>query len=184
MMNKTDNSHLNIIHLKTVDSTNNYALQLAKGGAEHGTIVWADAQTNGRGKLDRIWHSEPGKDLLVSIIVRPKIKVKEVSQITLRVAELIRQDLIDLCGLKPSNLQIKPPNDLLLNEKKVGGILTESSSKGDDLEFAVIGIGLNLNSCPDQNVPNSTSFYLELSRNIEISLVLMRLAQLIVKRIN
>ena len=176
-------SNVNLIHLKSVDSTNNYALQLAKDGAAHGTVVWTDEQTNGRGRFERKWISESGKDLLASFIVRPELKAKEASQITLQTAELIRKELLDIYQLKDSDLTIKPPNDLLLRGKKVSGILTESSSKGENLEYAVIGVGINLNSNPGPKVPDSTSFYRELSRKIEISVVLERLSESIVQNI-
>lgn len=176
-------SEMNIIHLESVDSTNNYALKLARDGAPHGTVVHADEQTNGRGQFERKWVSEPGKDLLVSFIVRPKLKARDASQITLKAAELIRKELVSIYGLKDSDLTIKAPNDILLKGNKVSGILTESSSKGDLLEFAVIGVGINLNSDPKADIPNSTSFYRELSRKVEISLVLERLSKSVVQNI-
>ena len=166
-----------------MDSTNNYALKLAREGAPHGTVVHADEQTSGRGQFERKWISEPGKDLLVSFIVRPKLKAREASQITLKAAELIRQELVSIYGLKDSDLSIKAPNDILLRGNKVSGILSESSSKGDLLEYVVIGVGINLNSDPKANIPNSTSFYRELLRKIEISLVLERLSKTILQNI-
>ena len=173
----------NIIHLKSVGSTNSYALKLAEKGASHGTVVWADEQTEGRGQFDRKWVSEPGNDLLASIIVRPKLSAKEASKITLQAAEIIRECLNKTYGIKGSDLIVKAPNDLILQGKKVCGILTESSSKGKNLEYAVIGIGINLNSNPNENVPNSTSFNRELSRKIEIYEVLLSISESIVKNI-
>lgn len=170
-------------HLKTVDSTNNYALNLAREGAEHGTVVWADEQTDGRGQFDRKWFSDPGKDLSASVIVRPEIKASDASQITLRAAEIIREELLNIYGLKASDLQIKAPNDLILRGKKVCGILTESSIKGQKVEYVIIGYGINLNGNSSKNIPNSISFYEELSRNIEIYEVLFRTSQNLIKNI-
>ncbi|MBI4970254.1 MAG: biotin--[acetyl-CoA-carboxylase] ligase [Candidatus Omnitrophica bacterium] len=171
----------NVVHLKSVDSTNNYALKLAREGAAHGTVVWADEQTDGRGQFDRKWQSEPGKDLLASFIVRPKLKAKEAAQITLKAAELIRKELLEIYQLKASDLTIKAPNDILLRGSKVSGILTESSSKGEVLEYAVIGVGINLNSAPRSKVPDATSFYGELCKKVEIEAVLKRLCDSIIQ---
>ena len=88
----------------------------------------------------------------MSVIVRPRYKAQDASKITLKTAELIKEDLVKFFDLKKEDLQIKPPNDILLHGKKVCGILTESSSKKDNLEFAVIGVGINLNGDPRPNI--------------------------------
>lgn len=175
--------HLKIIHLEKVDSTNTYAYRLAERGADHGTIVWADEQTDGRGQFNRKWFSEPKKDLLASIIVRPQISPKNASKITLDVAKLIKKELESIYGLKGRILTIKAPNDLLFKKRKICGILTESSSKGNKLQFVVIGIGLNLNSNPSKKIANSTSFYEELLRIIKIDRVLLSISKKIVQSI-
>lgn len=177
-------SDLNLIHLKTVDSTNNYALKLAREGAGHGTVVWADEQTMGRGRLNNKWHSEPGHDLLMSLILRPRIRAQAASGLTLKVAELVRTELLNHFSLANDEISIKPPNDLLLGGKKFCGILTESISKGDSLEFAVVGIGVNLNSDPEKVVTGSTSIKKLLTRKVDIAQVMSKLASKITKNIS
>lgn len=168
---------MKIIHLKSVDSSNNYAIELAKNGAGHGTVVWADEQTAGRGKLDRIWQSERGKDLLASFIVRPKMETKEASSITLRAAEIIKGELEEMAPSNGGPFTIKPPNDILLAGKKVCGILTESSSTGSRLDYAVIGVGINVNSSPSSKIPGSTSLFEEFGKCFEIKPILEKMAE-------
>jgi len=148
----------NLIHLESSASTNTYAFELAESGAGHGTVVWTDEQTSGRGQFDRTWVSEKGKDLLFSIILRPKISPKDAPQLTVKVAEILKQIFSNYFEVSDDVLTIKEPNDILLKNKKVCGILTESSSRGEKLDFVIIGIGVNINSSPSQHLPEATSF--------------------------
>ncbi|MCT2537362.1 biotin--[acetyl-CoA-carboxylase] ligase [Aquibacillus koreensis] len=134
-----------IVHKPTIASTQTLAKQLAATGAEHGTIVIADEQTAGRGRMQRTWHSRKGEGIWMSLILRPEILPNKAPQITLLVATVIAEVL--------SNFNVKPlikwPNDILINDKKVSGILTEMQAEQDQIEFMVIGIGLNVNQSKD-----------------------------------
>ncbi len=129
----------------TVPSTNSLAKKLAENGAPHGTAVIAANQTEGRGRLGKNWHSVAGKGLYCSIIVRPKLSPEDFCKITLA-AGLGAAVAVD--RITGGFSQLKWPNDIFLDGKKCGGILTESSALNESAarRFAVIGIGLNLSS--------------------------------------
>ncbi len=141
--------HLHI--LKETDSTNRDALARAQAGAASGTVVAAESQTAGRGRRGRAWHSPAGENLYCSIIFAPPPLQREATSILpwipLLTGIAVATAIEDLTGLKPS---LKWPNDLLLNDKKCGGILCESAQQGQDQPFTIIGIGLNVNSNPDR----------------------------------
>ncbi|MFN3396673.1 MAG: biotin--[acetyl-CoA-carboxylase] ligase [Thermodesulfovibrionales bacterium] len=142
-----------IIHLNSVDSTNTYLDNLAKKGYPHGTVVVADTQTAGRGRFRRQWFSPPGRNIYMSILVRPERTKRELSDFSvlpmlagIACAKAIRS----VTGL---SVGLKWPNDILLEEKKLGGILVESriehpstasSNTGLTASF-IIGIGINVN---------------------------------------
>jgi BirA family biotin operon repressor/biotin-[acetyl-CoA-carboxylase] ligase len=125
-----------------IDSTNIMACRLARDGAPEGTIVVADAQGKGKGRLNRVWQSPPERNLYVSIILRPRIDPPTAPQLTL-VAGVAVAELLASCGLK--DVTIKWPNDVLISGKKVCGILTEMHSSARGVDFIVLGIGLNIN---------------------------------------
>jgi len=129
----------------TVPSTNSLAKKLAENGASHGTAVIAANQTEGRGRLGKNWHSVASKGLYCSIIVRPKLLPEHFPKITLAAGLGVALAVDRITG---GFSQLKWPNDIFLDGKKCGGILTESSALNEPVaqRFAVIGIGLNLSS--------------------------------------
>lgn len=132
-------------------STNSDALALARDKAVHGTMVTTLRQSAGRGRLGSSWQGGTG-NIAFSVILRPKIKVSSAFRITFIASVAVAHALREF-GLEP---QIKWPNDLLLfdksgKRKKICGILTESLCKGDDLEAAVLGIGINVLDSPDDS---------------------------------
>lgn len=137
-----------IIVLGETDSTNNEAKKLAAEGALHGTAVVADSQTDGRGRLGRSFISPAGKGLYMSVVIRPDFDIKFAPMITSATAVAAAIAVENLCGCE---VQIKWVNDLYINGKKICGILTESavSADGKSLEYAVVGIGINLRSIGD-----------------------------------
>jgi len=128
--------------LPTVDSTNRVALGFAREGAPEGTVVLADRQTAGRGRLDRIWQSPPGCNLYISILLRPLIAPAEAPQITLMSGVAVAEMLSLLC---PAGVGLKWPNDVLVRGRKICGILTELRIAGRAVEAVVVGIGVNVN---------------------------------------
>lgn len=124
---------------ETVSSTNDVARALALEGAEEGTVIIAETQTKGRGRVGREWFSPKG-GLWFSIILKPKIKAKEVSRITLAVGMAVAKALNRQLNL---NAEVKWPNDVVVNGRKVCGILTESVTCDEAVKMVVVGIGLN-----------------------------------------
>ena len=147
----------------TVTSTMDVAFDLGVKSEPEGTIVCAECQTKGRGRLGRGWVSSSGKGIYLSIILRPKILPNEASKLTLLTAVATCEAIRDFTGV---DCQIKWPNDLLINEKKVAGILTELSAEMDMVRFVVIGIGINVNNSKNLLPSKSTSLKEELSKQV------------------
>jgi BirA family transcriptional regulator, biotin operon repressor / biotin---[acetyl-CoA-carboxylase] ligase len=123
------------------DSTNRVAMEMAESGAPHGTVVVADAQTAGRGRRGRRWVSPPGKNLYVSLLLRPPVPTVEAPRLSL-VAGIALADAIEAMGIPTA---LKWPNDLYLGGRKAAGILAEMASDPDGVRHVVIGVGLNVN---------------------------------------
>lgn len=152
-------------HYETIDSTNEAAKLWARSGstpATHGAVVTADSQTRGRGRHGREWVSPPGKGVYLSMVWRPQIEAHQVGRLTI-VAALGAARALESVAAK--NIETKWPNDLLLNRKKIGGLLCEAELKTDGVEFVVAGIGLNANfekeDFPERPVFPATSLLLE-----------------------
>jgi len=122
-------------------STNTTLRELAVAGARDGTVVVADEQTAGRGRHGRSWHSPAGAGLYVSLLVRPRLDGREVQTLTLAAAVAVAETL---GGLGVAGVEIKWPNDVLVRGRKVSGVLTEASFLEGRLDWAVVGIGVNL----------------------------------------
>lgn len=131
-----------IIYFEQIDSTQDYAKNLVKENCENGTIVITDNQTKGRGTKGRNWIVSKGKNITMTILLNPDLKVSKLEGLTLKIAEGIKDSIKELYNY---NLTIKEPNDLLLNGKKICGILTESSSYNDKVNYILIGIGFDVN---------------------------------------
>jgi BirA family biotin operon repressor/biotin-[acetyl-CoA-carboxylase] ligase len=127
---------------ETVDSTNRVAMELAREGAPEGTVVFADRQTAGRGRLQRNWQSPPGCNLYLSVILRPAIPPHDAPQITLLAGVAVAEAISAVC---PERVGIKWPNDLLIGGRKVCGILTESRMDTGGIDSVIVGVGLNVN---------------------------------------
>lgn len=170
-------------YYEEVASTNDVALELAARGGPEGTVVVAENQTAGRGRFSRNWFSPPGKNLIVSLILRPSFGPGRVSQLGIATAvsaAACLRGLFDLPAL------IKWPNDVYIGGKKAGGILTELSAEVDRIHYAVIGIGLNLNLEREQ-IPvglrsNCTSVRMETGTRCDRVAVAVRLFREIEQR--
>jgi BirA family biotin operon repressor/biotin-[acetyl-CoA-carboxylase] ligase len=128
--------------LPIVDSTNRLALKLAQEGAAEGTVVFADCQTRGRGRLQRVWQSPPGCNLYASLLLRPAIAPADAARITLTAGVAVAEMISIFCT---KGVGLKWPNDVLIRGRKVCGILTEMKTTGRALDVVVVGIGLNVN---------------------------------------
>lgn len=144
------------VHYAVVGSTNTQALLMAGNGAPHGTVVAAEEQTAGRGRFGRTWHSERFAGIYVSVILRPPLAPSAAPILTLMAGVAIHQAVTEVSGLAAD---IRWPNDLLVEGKKIGGVLTEMSAEVDRIHAVVVGIGLNVNhqDMPDDIRPFAAS---------------------------
>jgi BirA family biotin operon repressor/biotin-[acetyl-CoA-carboxylase] ligase len=136
-----------ILSYNTVDSTNTVAFSLAERGLGEGTAVFAEAQKKGKGRLGRSWVSAKGKGIYLSVILRPGIALKEAAFITLLAAVSCAESIRKISG---QVAEIRWPNDILVNNKKVCGILTEMQAENSAVKFVILGIGINVNTSVDK----------------------------------
>lgn len=159
-----------------LDSTNTRARELAESGAAEGEIVIAESQTQGRGRLGRRWESPPLSNLYLSIVLRPGLPPKHAPQITLAAAVA----LVETVGsFLPRPPVIKWPNDILIDGKKLAGILTEAACDTECVQYVILGIGLNLNyraeTMPETLRQRATSMADMAGENLSRETVLVRL---------
>jgi len=152
-------------HFFQIGSTNEMAMQMGREGKADGTVVMAEEQTAGRGRLGRSWFSEKGSGIYLSVLLFPPLPPRKAPLLSLLAAVAVHQTIQQLCALSPD---IKWPNDLLLSGKKCAGILVEMNADLDRIKYAVIGIGLNVNqrSFPSPINQTATSLFLETNRAI------------------
>lgn len=150
----------NILYIETLESTQNYAqLLLSKNKPIEGTAILTYNQTAGRGQYDNKWHSEPEKNISISFILYPDfLSFKEQFMLSKVVALATRELIAELLNEK---VYIKWPNDIIVNNKKLGGILINNSIQGDKWVSSIIGIGLNVNQ---QNFPDDLPFAISLNQ--------------------
>ena len=166
-----------IHHISQTDSTMNYCKNLAKAGGVHGTVVSADFQTTGRGRFQRKWVSSNSQNLLLSILLKPNIN--QINYLNMAASLSIYDVASWATNYSPS---IKWPNDVLVEGQKLAGILIESEMNGNKLNYAVLGIGINVNHIPKEHkdISNiSTSLkhltHQTFSRSLILKLLLRRL---------
>jgi BirA family biotin operon repressor/biotin-[acetyl-CoA-carboxylase] ligase len=152
-----------IFSYDTVDSTNTIAYTFAQDGLAEGAVVVAEAQRKGKGRLGRQWSSPKGAGIYLSCILRPQLLPLEVPKITLVTAVACVTAVRSVSGL---NAQIRWPNDVLINDKKVCGILTEMRAEQDTVNFVIVGIGVNVNTTSSDLPDEATSIKEELGRSV------------------
>lgn len=133
----------NIVHMEETDSTNNQAKAYGACGEPSGTLFIADRQSDGRGRRGRKWLSEETSGIWMSILLRPQISPDKASMLTLVAAMSVADTIESISGV---HCEIKWPNDIVMNDRKVCGILTEMSATPGCIDYVVIGIGINLNT--------------------------------------
>ncbi len=133
-----------IVHLDSVDSTNRKAKELAEAGEAEGTVVVSEAQTSGKGKAGRNWASEAYRGIWMSVILRPAMELTSLPLMTQIACAAVGKAVE---GLVP--VQVKWPNDVLIGGKKFCGVLTESSGEVDQVDYIILGVGINVNQGAD-----------------------------------
>lgn len=145
-----------------VGSTNDIALEMARAGAREGTVVTARGQSKGRGRRGRRWFARPGESILMSVILRPKLPLNRYSELSFVAAVGLAQCLKTQCGLKAS---LKWPNDVLVGDRKVAGILVEAGQGA-----AIVGIGVNVNQSefPPELMDKASSLAVETGAKLDV----------------
>jgi BirA family biotin operon repressor/biotin-[acetyl-CoA-carboxylase] ligase len=159
-----------IHYFAKIDSTNVYARRRAEEGAPEGEIVIADEQTDGKGRLGRTWVSPPRANLYLSVILRPDLAPAQVSQLTFAAAVALAETVQSFAAPP----EIKWPNDILIDGKKLAGILSECSIQSGRVLYAILGIGVNLNYSigvmPNEIRNRATSLMEVLGRSVDRNL--------------
>ena len=168
-----------VIYYRSTGSTNDVARELAVRGAPEGTLVIADEQTAGKGRLGRRWLAPPATSLLMSLLLRPHFLAPHQAQRLTMICSLAVVDaIVEVTGLLAA---IKWPNDIVVQGKKVGGILTELGATGQRLDYAVVGLGLNVNldfgavEAMGELAATATSLSQELGREVSRLALLWRI---------
>lgn len=168
----------NLCYEECVDSTNKVAKQLGVKNAPNGLVVLAEEQNAGKGRLGRGWFSPKGKGLWFSVLFRPKFVPEEAPKCTLMAAAAVAKAINKICGV---DAKIKWPNDILLNNKKLVGILSEMNAEYGKLNFVVIGIGINTNvdksDFPDDVKDIAISLHTEATKEFGRELLLAEILQ-------
>ncbi|MGC1460718.1 MAG: biotin--[acetyl-CoA-carboxylase] ligase [Terracidiphilus sp.] len=147
------------------DSTNNDALEAARNAAPHGSVYFADEQLAGRGRGDHAWHSVAGEGLYMSVLLRPQVPAARLPLLPLAAGLAAGEAISAVTGLV---VDLRWPNDLLIGPRKAGGILVEARTEDSAVEFAVVGVGINVHQRrfdPGLSTPG-TSLDLEAGRRI------------------
>lgn len=157
----------NIFFISETDSTNDIASAYAQSGCPEGTVIIADRQLKGRGRLGRKWFSPPGKNIYMSIVLRPEVPPQHSTIITIMASVAVAIAAMQISRI---NARIKWPNDIMVSGKKLAGILSEIRIENNKILYVVIGVGININTAPDE-MPDeikktSTSLYMETAETI------------------
>lgn len=146
---------MKIIELESVDSTNNYAKRyLQNYKHQEDTLIFSHSQTQGRGNANNSWHTEPNKNIILSLVLFPNIDIKKNFYISISVS----LSILEFLDLKKISAKIKWPNDIYVEDKKISGILIENTINNNIITDSIIGIGLNLNQTEFSNsLPNPIS---------------------------
>ncbi|NDC41458.1 MAG: biotin--[acetyl-CoA-carboxylase] ligase, partial [Chitinophagia bacterium] len=168
-----------LIKLDDIDSTNNYAMHLIDGNkAHHGLTVLAARQSSGKGQRGRTWTDTPGQSLLMSTILQPEHTIDQQFQFNTSVATTIAQQVQQ--WLPAATVRIKWPNDIIVNDKKAGGILIENVLRGATWAYAVVGFGLNINQESMPGLPFATSLHMVTGETYVIDELALAITQALV----
>ncbi len=167
----------NLYCFDTINSTNTRAKEQAVQGAPHGTVLIADSQTGGRGRMGRSFHSPAGSGIYLSMLLRPSCPAKDLMHLTCAVAVAAADGIQAATGLRPG---IKWTNDLVVGQKKLGGILTELTlDSNGNVDYAIIGIGINCSQTTEDFPADiqqiATSLHLCTGKSIDRSFVAAQL---------
>lgn len=167
----------NEIFLPEVNSTNSYAIELLKNvNQAEGTIVYTFNQTQGRGQRGNSWMSQPGQNLAISIVLKPHfLALKNLHFMYVVSALAVHDVMTQILNNSQFDIKIKWPNDILVNGKKIAGILNENILQNTKLNYCVTGIGVNINQSDLSDLPAATSLYLLTSERHDPKIIISKL---------
>lgn len=173
----------NVIYYNEIDSTQDEAKKLLKGKIQNGTIVLADNQTKGRGTKENIWYTGKSNNIAMTLVLFPTCTIDKLEGLTKLIAQSIVDTIKILYGYE---LNIKEPNDVFLKDKKIAGILTQSSTSNRKVNYILIGIGFNVNEEEfDENTVNiATSLKKEYNKNFLREEIISKFLEILEKNIN
>lgn len=172
-----------ILYYDTLESTQKEAKRRIKeNNIMNGTVIIAGNQTKGIGTKGRVWYTNNQENITMTIMLYPNCKIDKLEGLTIKIAKVIQNTIQNLYGI---SLQIKKPNDLILNEKKIGGILTESSTYQENVTYLLIGIGFNVNQIkfPKEIETIATSLKKEFGKEYSLEDIIKNLIQNLEKEI-
>jgi BirA family transcriptional regulator, biotin operon repressor / biotin---[acetyl-CoA-carboxylase] ligase len=153
-----------VVHVSRTTSTMDEIGRLAEAGEPEGVVVCADFQTGGHGRAGRQWLALPGSALLCSILLRPTLPPSALGSLPLCFGVAVADAIEQFCGVR---CQLKWPNDVLIKEKKVAGVLSTSRISGETIDHLAVGIGINVSANPDQLPLMATSLAIEIGRTLD-----------------
>jgi BirA family biotin operon repressor/biotin-[acetyl-CoA-carboxylase] ligase len=154
-----------LVSFESLPSTNDYLKNLSlNGNVEEGTVILAMNQTRGRGQMDRVWNSEPGKNITLSLFLKP-VNLSASGAFVL--SKAIALSVYETIARYATDVSIKWPNDILVKGKKIAGILIENTISGDQVKTSIAGIGINVNQVTFDN-PQATSLALECEETFDV----------------
>jgi len=162
----TEAARWDVRHLPSIDSTNRYVLDEARAGAPNGLVAVADHQTAGRGRLGRTWEAAPGSSLLVSVLLRPELPVERLFLLTLAAGLALSDAVVAEAGVAAG---LKWPNDLVVHDRKLAGLLAEADLAAGAARAVVVGAGCNLTAAafPAALAGQATAVELEAGRTVD-----------------
>jgi BirA family biotin operon repressor/biotin-[acetyl-CoA-carboxylase] ligase len=171
-----------LYYYEEIGSTNDEAFRLGSAGAPEGTALIANSQSAGKGRMQRVWYSPAGSNIYTSIILRPQIEPARAPQISILAGVAVADILESYC---PDRIKLKWPNDVLINGKKVCGILSQMKTIVSEVDFIILGIGINVNisynEFPKEICNIATSLAIETGREISRQELIIRLYENLAK---
>ena len=170
----------NLLCYGSVKSTNDIATEMAERGAVEGTIVTAEEQTKGRGRLGRHWHSPAGTGVYLSVVFRPRLRPDNAPGLSIATAVALADTLNVYL---PNDVRVKWPNDVLVRGRKIAGILTELSAEGSRINHVIVGVGINVNQRAGEFPEEIRSLATSLRREVKRKVDRVRLLQQFLKNL-
>ena len=167
-----NNLFLKVISLDVVNSTNDYAFHLARQGKKEITVISVRAQSAGRGRAKRPWHSPRDKGIYVSFILRPRNPIGEIIFLPLIFSYGVVKTINSFVEAR-----IKWPNDVLVSGKKIAGVLVEARGNKTGVDFAIVGVGININAKLKEIPQEATSLFIEAAKTYDVKELLRKLIQ-------